>query len=227
VKRPVLVSLLVVVSVVVAGCSIAGAVDEDTQPVTGRMEYEIVDVSSAELTQGELAEWYDTHHVKRGLHSFTAGDYLYILLSAGEKPTGGYALEDLVLYGTETEIEVTANLRCPGEDEMVTQALTYPHLLVRIPDDDRHLVLGGISGEETVTEAHVDSGRYVGQVDSNSIEIRISGVPDEIAPRVFQLSDELKERFDEYELETGDEILFTYVPSEGRQPVIVEIRKMH
>lgn len=73
-------------------------------------------------------------------------------------------------------------------------------------------------------EVKIDSGRYVGQIDSNSIEIKISGVPDEIAARAFQLSDEVKEKFQEYGFKEGDEVIFDYIP--GEPPVIIKISPM-
>lgn len=80
--------------------------------------------------------------------------------------------------------------------------------------------------DEKAQETHTDSGIYAGQIDSNFIEIKISGVPEEKAIRAFQLSEEVKNRFDEYGLETGDEIRFTYIPQEGKNDMIMSIEKI-
>jgi hypothetical protein len=71
-----------------------------------------------------------------------------------------------------------------------------------------------------------DSGRYVGQIDNNSIEIKISGVPDTIAAKAFRLSEEVKVKFNNYGLKTGDQIRFTYSLNEHGQGVITEITKL-
>ena len=71
-----------------------------------------------------------------------------------------------------------------------------------------------------------DSGRYIGQVDSNSIEIRISGVPDSIDPKVFRLSDDVKTQFNSYNLKTNDQIKFTYQENAHGQAVIVQISRI-
>lgn len=76
------------------------------------------------------------------------------------------------------------------------------------------------------SDVKTDSGRYVGQIDSSSIEIKISGVPDEKAARAFRLSDDVKESFSDYKLESGDVIRFNYFVNEHNQNVIVKIEKM-
>ncbi len=195
----------------------------------GELNYEVIDEYSPEfekLSRGDFGQWYEDNYKLEGLHSFTRGKDRYLLLSAGEKPTAGYFLEDLVLVATEKEIEVKARLHVPGEGEIVAQVITYPHILVRILEDGRQLVFGGIE-EYTAEERQVktDSGRYVGQIDSNFIEISISGVPEEIAPRVFRLEEKIKETFETLELKTGDEIIFKYFSDKNDQLVIVELSK--
>lgn len=72
-----------------------------------------------------------------------------------------------------------------------------------------------------------DTGTYTGQVDNNSIEIRISGVQDEsIAHRVFKISDEVRPTFEGMALEEGDMIKFQYYDVENQQPVLVSIERM-
>lgn len=74
--------------------------------------------------------------------------------------------------------------------------------------------------------AKTDSGRYVGQIDSNSIEVKISGAPDAIAAKAFRLSDGVKAKFDSYGLKSGDVIRFTYQTNEHGQGIITEITKI-
>ncbi|NPV44133.1 MAG: protease complex subunit PrcB family protein [Firmicutes bacterium] len=226
-----LLVLLLVVPVILFGCGI----DKGKDLEMGEITYEIIEIPSAEfekLYQGEFAKWYDKNHRIEGLHSFTDVKDRYLLLSAGEKPTGGYYLENLVILGREGEIEVKAKLHVPGKDEKVTMAFSYPHLLVRIAEDGRQLVFGGIEGnvEQKESEIRKDTGRFMGQIDGNSIEVKVSGVPEDMSLRAFQLGDNIKEDFDKYGLEPGDEIIFTYeVPRgrEGERPVIIEINKLN
>ncbi|MFZ5646556.1 MAG: hypothetical protein ACOY30_02940 [Bacillota bacterium] len=71
-----------------------------------------------------------------------------------------------------------------------------------------------------------DSGRYVGQIDNNFIEIKISGVPDNIAARSFMLGDKLKEQFSKLGLKKDDQVGFTYMENDKNQMVIMEIKKL-
>lgn len=71
-----------------------------------------------------------------------------------------------------------------------------------------------------------DTGTYQGQIDSNFIEIAISGVSKENAIKVFMLSDDIKKEFDGMELSVGEDIKFQYFVNESEQNVIVKIEKM-
>ncbi len=75
------------------------------------------------------------------------------------------------------------------------------------------------------SDVRIDSGRFNGRIDTGSIEVRITGVPDAIPPRVFRLSDEVADRFDSYGLDEGDVIRFEFVTNEYDQDVILEITK--
>ncbi|NLJ30287.1 MAG: hypothetical protein GX424_01555 [Clostridiales bacterium] len=79
---------------------------------------------------------------------------------------------------------------------------------------------------EKASDIKTDSGRYSGQADSNFIEIKISGVPDENAAKVFMLSENLKNEFNDLGLETGDDIKFDYYVNESEQNVLVSIEKI-
>ncbi|MDD4347072.1 MAG: hypothetical protein PHZ11_09365 [Desulfitobacteriaceae bacterium] len=73
------------------------------------------------------------------------------------------------------------------------------------------------------TKVKTDSGRYNGQIDSNSIEIKISGLPEEMEPHAFRLSEPIKERFNDYKLNTGDTIKFNYIVNEYGQTIITDL----
>lgn len=75
-------------------------------------------------------------------------------------------------------------------------------------------------------EKKIDSGRYVGRIDNNSIEIKISGVPDEMAAQAYRLSDNIRDVFDNYQLQEGDPIKVEYQENEYGQKVITAIDKL-
>jgi len=71
-----------------------------------------------------------------------------------------------------------------------------------------------------------DTGRYTGQIDNNFIEIRISGVPEEVSARSFMLSEDIKAEFDKYGLKKDDEVSFAYKTNDNNQNIIIEIKKL-
>lgn len=70
---------------------------------------------------------------------------------------------------------------------------------------------GGNVADDPDGEVFQDSGIYLGQADSHSIEIHISGVPWEVGSEVFQLSGKVQEEFESYGFEKEDDVKFTYV----------------
>jgi hypothetical protein len=64
--------------------------------------------------------------------TYSYDDQLYILVTYGLKPTGGYAVEITDVEIAGDRVIVSANFSVPGEDEMVTEALTYPYDLAVI-----------------------------------------------------------------------------------------------
>lgn len=84
----------------------------------------------------------------------------------------------------------------------------------------------GIKPEETVSETITDTGRYLGQVDSNFIEVQISGVPDDLNPMVFMLSDDVKDGLESADFLVDDNIKLEYYINENNQKVITSIQKI-
>ena len=59
-----------------------------------------------------------------------------------EKPTGGYSLRiDSITEVTPGTAYIYAVLTSPDKDSIVTQALTYPHVVVRFKNDNIEKVI--------------------------------------------------------------------------------------
>ncbi len=215
----ILVSILIIMLATV-GCN--ANKQEEKEPKMGKIDYEIVITDSIPK---EIEQWYEENYQVEGLHEHQIGEDRYLLLSVGEKPTGGYSIENFVLVGFENEIEVKAELEVPTGDSIVTQVLTYPHILVKIMGDDRTLKFDGIEQDvsDEASENLQDSGTYIGQIDNNSIEVRISGVqPDDLAIKAFRIGEEAREELSA--ISDGDEVLITYYLNENEQPIITSIK---
>lgn len=82
----------------------------------------------------EVQAWIDAATNNFGGQTLVYEDILYLLVTYGEKPTGGYVVEITDITEKEGKLVVTAHFTEPGEDEMVTQALTYPYDLAMLED---------------------------------------------------------------------------------------------
>ena len=79
---------------------------------------------------------------------------------------------------------------------------------------------------ESELEEKTDSGTFVRLIGADQVEIRISGVPEAIPPRVFRLYEEVAANFDTLELQEGDQVLFSYSINSQNEDVITEIEKI-
>lgn len=92
------------------------------------------------------------------------------------------------------------------------------------PEEDEETA--SATDKETSLQLSTGTGTYKGQIDSNFIEIEISGAPTEEEVVVFMLSDELKEKFHIAEPKPDEEIIFEYYINENNQKVIVDIKSL-
>ncbi|KUG03510.1 hypothetical protein ASZ90_019072 [hydrocarbon metagenome] len=89
------------------------------------------------------------------------------------------------------------------------------------PEQNEPAPIDNNDSDELIT----DTGTFTGRIDDQSIEIHISGVPEDIGYRAFELSEELRQDFDSFGFETGEQVIFKYqAGSEGRRGVIKEIK---
>ena len=63
-------------------------------------------------------------------------DYRFVLVTEGTKPTGGYDVEVTEVVEGSDQIDIKVRSTEPGEDEVVTEALTYHYDLIIVEDND-------------------------------------------------------------------------------------------
>ena len=83
-----------------------------------------------------------------------------------------------------------------------------------------------IVNPEAASEATTDSGRYIGVMTGESgdfVEIKITGVPDEIPSRLYQLTEEAWAIFNQLNLASEDVILFRYLPDSDSDGLIFDL----
>lgn len=96
------------------------------------LEYERVDIKDVESNKS-LYSWYEANKRSKGVYFSIEKEFTYILAGAGERPTGGYSV-DIKEISREpiNDLYISAKVNYPDPDMMVTQAITYPHVLVKI-----------------------------------------------------------------------------------------------
>jgi hypothetical protein len=73
--------------------------------------------------------------------------YSIVAVFSGEKPTGGYSVEILSAETISSQtrdqpsLAISVQYRQPGAGDFVTEALTYPYHMIRIPKIDRSKVI--------------------------------------------------------------------------------------
>jgi hypothetical protein len=72
--------------------------------------------------------------------SYSNAENLYIVQGYGEQPTGGYSISVDELFLTSNAIYIDTNLIGPSEKDYVTNAVTYPYVVVKTEFIDKRVV---------------------------------------------------------------------------------------
>lgn len=126
-KVQVFVVMLVVMILLVAGCAQEGV---PVEPVNDQEEEAILPDQLPE----EIETWIEDSKDQFAAQTYELEGILYLLVTYGEKPTGGFEVEITNIVVRDEKVEVTVEFTEPGEDDMVTQALTYPYDLAMLED---------------------------------------------------------------------------------------------
>lgn len=103
--------------------------DEPIAPQNAAPEEEV-------YTEDEIEVWKDNSRELMLAQDVVIDDTLYLLVTYGVRPTGGYSVKITDVAEKEEELVVTAEFTEPGEDEPVTQALTRPYDLKEMEPTD-------------------------------------------------------------------------------------------
>ncbi|SCY99977.1 Gmad2 immunoglobulin-like domain-containing protein [Alkaliphilus peptidifermentans] len=80
----------------------------------------------------EAQEWFDKFRNEIGAYVYQHPDGTLILINAGEKPTGGYGIKVVNYNEEDYPRTLTIDIVEPEEGTVVTQAITYPSIIVKI-----------------------------------------------------------------------------------------------
>ncbi len=125
--------VLAVILMMAGGC---GMVRDHTEKL-GDLAYTVL--SPDEFPQ-ELAETIEEKKAGAFRITYTDGGYLYICVGYGEQETGGYSVSVDELYETENGIYIDTTLIGPQEGEDISEAASYPFLVVKIEDIGKSVI---------------------------------------------------------------------------------------
>lgn len=144
---------------------------------------------------------------------------VYLFIGAGMQPTGGYGLEVTSLMSKDNRLTAEIEFIKPDPDDIVTQALTYPYIIIELDQMyDDVLVESEINFSTYVYEIMEGSGTYVGQIDSTSIEVETSD--GFMVLRSYYMDNLLND------LSENDPISFEYVILDTNQHGLIDIEKI-
>ena len=130
--------LIVLTCVFITCLSLMGCMAKDTE-VRKLKDVEFTIVKESEIPE-ELLKHIDAKKEKEFKFTFynkDKMDYLYIVVGYGMQPTGGYSITIDDLYLTNNAIYIDTSLIGPSKDDVVTQAITYPYIVVKIEFIDK------------------------------------------------------------------------------------------
>ncbi len=196
-KKKIIITVTIVLVIVIglAGCS-------NDKPVGGNQATISPSATSANPgttpPQGITVNKIDFKEVDPGvleqekynkINSFAlVGGYFYwvdtdgvytMFIGLGEKPTGGYSIRVLSVEDNEGKTNIIVEEIIPKPDEIVTQALTYPYVVIEMKGiTDRFIIKNTNNDEykqikEDELDVYIIDGVYQGQIDSNSIEVKV------------------------------------------------------
>lgn len=151
------------------------------------------------------------------------GGYI-VFIGMGEKPTGGFSIKVLSVEDNEGRTNIFIEEISPKADDVVTQALTYPYIVIEIKGvTNRFSIITNSKAiyelivAEEVTSQVLDC-YYEGQIDNNSIEVKTND--SYFSLRNSNISSMIEG------LKKGDPVRVTYKYSSENQLLLESIEKI-
>lgn len=79
----------------------------------------------------ELLSMIEEKKTEAMKHTWTNGDYLYVIIGYGEQKTSGYSIAVDEFYLGKNAIYVDTSLIGPSKEENVNETLTYPYIVIK------------------------------------------------------------------------------------------------
>ncbi|NLP15989.1 MAG: protease complex subunit PrcB family protein [Clostridiales bacterium] len=135
-KRQKTIAMLLLIIITVFG--LLGCKRDDSE-IKKLRDLEFTVVEDADLP-GELKEIIDEKKDKLFRLHYSNKDFLYIVVGYGKQNSGGYSIAVEELFLTDNAIYIDTNLIGPSQDDLVTQGVTYPYIVVKLEYMDKKIV---------------------------------------------------------------------------------------
>lgn len=129
-------ALLLTIVIIMIG--LTGCKAKDTE-VKKLKDLDFTVVEDADIP-GELKEIIDEKKEEPFKLSYSNKDYLYIVVGYGKQNSGGYSIAVDDLYLTDNAIYIDTNLIGPSSEDMVSQGVTYPYVVVKLEYREERVV---------------------------------------------------------------------------------------
>lgn len=133
-----LTKLLLSLTMLITIAGFAGCKQEDTD-VKKIKDLEFTVVEDSDLP-GELKEIIDEKKEEPFKLSYSNKDNLYIVVGYGKQNSGGYSISVNELYLTSNAIYINTTLIGPSKEDMVSQGVTYPYVVVKLEFREERIV---------------------------------------------------------------------------------------
>jgi hypothetical protein len=129
---------ILLLMIVITAIGLIGCKSEDTD-IKKIKDLDFTVVEDADLP-GELKEIIDEKKEDPFKLSYSNKDNLYIVVGYGKQNSGGYSIAVDELYLTSNAIYIDTNLIGPSQEDMVSQGVTYPYVVVKLEFMDESVV---------------------------------------------------------------------------------------
>lgn len=125
-------------TIMIMATLLTGCKTEDTD-IKKIKDLDFTVVEDADLP-GELKEIIDEKKERPFKMTYSNKDNLYIVVGYGKQNSGGYSIAVEELYLTKNAIYINTNLIGPSKEDMVSQGITYPYVVVKLEYMDERVV---------------------------------------------------------------------------------------
>lgn len=219
-KKIALLILLLITMLTFTACG--SPVSSNNEP---NSNYNLEEITESSKLNEDLLNQFENLAKQRGYTIVELDDKKILFIGLGEKNTGGFDLNLTKISEVNDNIVITIEEIEPTD--MVAQVISYPYKLYWLKGDIADIEKVKVvtdSGEEFTylnmqEMVNTVEGKYIGQIDSHSIEVEVDGQP--IAFQILEIISE----FEELELQEGDLIEFIYIEKDTDERSMTSINK--